>query len=63
MDWSMAVVLVLMLAAAIFLVLAEKNSRRNEAKLRAEAAQAAQIEKANTNDVAQKQKRGVKNRG
>jgi hypothetical protein len=35
---SGVVVLVLMLAAAVFLVYAERNSRRNEAKLKAESA-------------------------
>jgi hypothetical protein len=32
MDSGIVVVLVLMLAAAVFLVYAERNSRRNEAK-------------------------------
>jgi hypothetical protein len=38
MDYGIVVVLVLMLAAAVFLVYAERNSRRNEAKLKAESA-------------------------
>jgi hypothetical protein len=38
MDSGTVVVLMLMLAAAVFLVYAERNSRRNEAKLKAESA-------------------------
>ena len=37
MDSGTVVVLVLMLAAVVFLVYAERNSRRNEAKLKAES--------------------------
>jgi hypothetical protein len=35
MDSGTVIVLVLILAAAVFLVFAERNSRRNEAKLKA----------------------------
>ncbi len=35
MDSGTVIVLLLMLAAAVFLVFAERNSRRNEAKLKA----------------------------
>ena len=35
MDSGTVLVLVLILAAAVFLVFAERNSRRNEAKLKA----------------------------
>ena len=35
MDSGSVIVLLLMLAAAVFLVFAERNSRRNEAKLKA----------------------------
>jgi hypothetical protein len=38
MDSGTVVVLVLMLVVAVFLVYAERNSRRNEAKLEAESA-------------------------
>jgi len=38
MDSGTVVVLVLMLAAVVFLVYAERNSRRNEAKLKAKSA-------------------------
>jgi hypothetical protein len=41
MDSGNVVVLVLMLAAAVFLVYAERNSRRNVAKLKAESESAA----------------------
>ena len=37
MDFGTVIVLVLMLGAAVFLVFAERNSRRNEAKLKAES--------------------------
>jgi len=38
MDSETVIVLVLILAALVFLVVVEKNSRRNEAKLKADSA-------------------------
>ena len=44
MDTGAVIVLILMLAAAVVLVFAEKNSRRNEAKLKAETAAKADLD-------------------
>ncbi len=58
MDSGAVIVLVLTLAGVVFLVFAEKNSRRNEAKLKAEvAAKAAHSDQASASAGKQEQKR------